>query len=251
VNLEVNEMNILPGVLKGMLVPPMILLLLAIVGLMAPGRWAKTGRRVALASLLGVYALGTPVVGNILLQTMQEENAVETDGQAIVILSAGIVSDAPEYFGTTADALTLERLRYGAKLKRSTGLPVLVTGGTLKSDVEPAADVMTEILKTEYGIRPDWTERLSTTTAENARLSAPLLQAARIKRIYLVTHAWHMTRARLAFERQGLTVYAAGTGYCPKRPIVATDFLPSMKSLMESYCALHEAIGTAVYHVLA
>lgn len=240
-------MLLITAFLKSLFLPPVNLIVIAAVGFAIRGRWEILGRRAAFAAAIGVLALSTPFMGNALLRLAQEENSSDNKGQAIVILAAGILADAPEYRGPTADALTLERLRFGASLQRHLALPVLVSGGTLAQDTPPSAVIMSNILKAEYGVPTKWTEGRSRTTAENAKLSAAILHEAGISRIYLVTHAWHMPRARLVFERQGMTVIAAGTGYCVSRPVRFSDFLPSVKSLLDSYYAIHELVGFAYY----
>ena len=240
-------MLLITAFLKSLFLPPVNLIAISVVGFAISGRWEILGRRAALAAAIGVFALSTPLMGNALLRLVQEENSADNTGQAIVILAAGILPDTPEYRGPTADALTLERLRFGATLQRQLALPVLVSGGTLAEDTPPSAVIMSNILEAEYGVPTKWTEGRSRTTAENAKLSAAILHEAGISRIYLVTHAWHMPRARLVFERQGITVFAAGTGYCRSRPVRIPDFLPSVKSLLDSYYAIHELVGFAYY----
>jgi uncharacterized SAM-binding protein YcdF (DUF218 family) len=241
---------IVSALLKQLVLPPGSLISLALAGLSARGRLRVFGTRIALAAALAVFALSTPAVSGLLLRSIQEANATDKSAQAIVILSAGIIANAPEYGGATADALTLERLRFGAQVQRRTKLPILVTGGVLDDRAPPIALVMSRILDSDYGIKAKWIETRSRSTAENASLSAATLRAAGVKRIYLVTHAWHMARARLAFERQGFVVTAAGTGYRTFSPLGPGDFLPSVKALIDSYYALHELIGIAFYSIV-
>lgn len=91
-------------------------------------------------------------------------------------------------------------------------------------------------------------ETLSHNTAENAKFSRAILQPYQVDRILLVTHAWHMPRARMAFEKAGFTVIPAATGYA-HGPWIETDLLPSAKGLAFSYLALHEWIGLAWYRL--
>lgn len=236
-----------PALLEQLLLPPASLVTLAVAGLIARGRW---GLRLALAASLSLFVLSTPLVSSLLLRSLQEGNASDNSAQAIVILAAGIVVNAPEDGGATADALTLERLRYGARVQRRTGLPVLVTGGVLDERAPPIALVMARLLESDYGIKAKWIEARSRSTAENASLSAAILKAAGVGRIYLVTHAWHMARGRLAFERQGFVVTAAGTGYSLGSPLSVGDFLPSAKALVDSYYAIHELVGLVFYSIV-
>jgi uncharacterized SAM-binding protein YcdF (DUF218 family) len=235
--------------LKQLLLPPASLITLALGGMAWRGRGAVWGRALALAAVAALYALSTPLVAVSLLRSVQERNETSSAAQAIVILSAGLLADAPEYGGATVDALTLERVRFGATLARRTGLPVLVSGGVLDDRAPPIAAIMAGVLATDYGVKVKWVEANSESTADNAAMSAPLLKAAGVQRIYLVTHAWHMARARLAFERQGFVVSAAGTDYRTPSPLQLTDLLPSVKALADSYYAMHELIGLVYYRI--
>src|SRR5258708_33259730 len=51
------------------------------------------------------------------------------EAQAVVILGAGSYAAAPEYRSDTVGPNTLERVRWGARLHRLSGLPMLVSGG--------------------------------------------------------------------------------------------------------------------------
>ena len=56
---------------------------------------------------------------------------------------------------------------------------------------------MKQVLEREFQVPVTWVEETSRNTLENARGSFQVLGAAGIRRVYLVTHAWHMPRARL------------------------------------------------------
>lgn len=134
--------------------------------------------------------------------------------EAIVVLGGGRYLDAPEYGGDTAGPSTLERLRYGAKLHRETGLPLLVSGGKQGDfGTRTEAEIMQEILATEYQLSAKWVENQSQDTRSNAEFSAQLLRKANITRIFLVTHEMHMARAQQEFEQQGLQVVPMTTGF--------------------------------------
>jgi uncharacterized SAM-binding protein YcdF (DUF218 family) len=60
-------------------------------------------------------------------------------------------------------------------------------------------------------------ERSSRDTFENARHAAELLDAAGVRKVVLVTCAWHLPRARRLFERAGLDV-VDGVGVPPPDP---------------------------------
>ena len=125
--------------IANMLLPPVGLVWLAILAVVAGRRW----RMLALAALLGLLALGTPGVSAVLLASLDpaEPGTANTGGaapQAVVILSGDAIRVAGD---TSLDPglLTLDRLRAGAAAARRTGLPVLVSGGRFGKMPEPLA----------------------------------------------------------------------------------------------------------------
>lgn len=206
-------------------------------------------------ALIGLTSL--PIVSGGLLTLVETypalsaEQVKSTNAQAIVILSAGWETAAPEYGGDTVDKLTLERLRYGVYLHRKTGLPILVTGGSPLIEHTPLGELMAHSLEQDFGLSAAWVETKSRNTAENANFSADILRKENLSRVLLVTHAWHMRRSVPVFESAGLTVTAAPTVFegFHGEGLEITDFLPNMTSLHESYYALHEMIGYLWYAV--
>ena len=86
----------------------------------------------------------------------------------------------------------------------------------------------------EFGVSATWVEEGSNNTLENARLTSAMLERAGIKTIYLVTHAWHMPRARMAFERAGFNVIPAPTAYRTHVRVTPLDFVPNARALEDS-----------------
>ena len=96
-----------------------------------------------------------------------------------------------------------------------------------------------------------WREAYSRSTWENAEYSQIILKEAGIKRIYLVTQAWHMSRAQMAFAAVGLEVIPAPTGFLHDHgesevPLIL-DFLPSSRALQTHYFISHELLGMIWY----
>ncbi|MCU0694501.1 MAG: YdcF family protein, partial [Polyangiaceae bacterium] len=118
-------------------------------------RHPRSGRLLATASVLTLLALSTPIVAGALVRLLDDsppiDLAVARTAQAIVIPGGGVRRNALEYGGDTLGRLTLERVRYGARLAKQTGLPVLVTGGSVLGNTVPEAVLMKEALENEYG----------------------------------------------------------------------------------------------------
>lgn len=166
---------------------------------------------------------------------------------AIVILGGGSYFDAPEYGGDTVSRYTLERLRYGARLQRASHLPIITSGGNPAGGT-PEAYLMRDALTQDFNVPVHWLEAGSNTTWENARNSRAILPPA-IRKVYLITHAWHMPRAIYAFKRAGFEAIPAGTAYSLSRRFNLVDFLPQPRGLTNSYLAIHEAIGLIWYRL--
>ena len=234
------------------LIPPGSLLLLAAVGALLSLRRPRAGRSLLALALIALYALSTPFVSNALLRSLEpapRDPLAETDGQAIVVLGGGTYFSAPEYGRDTVSTATLARLRYAAHLYRALNKPVTVTGGSPKGNPVSEAELMKQALETDFRVPVRWVEKDSRNTLENARLSRSVLDTTGIRNIYLVTHAWHLPRARLAFENAGFKVIPAGTGYATHMEWTALDFLPNASALLDSSLFFHEVIGIGWYHL--
>ena len=231
--------------------PPLnLLVLLALGASLLHGRFAAYGRRLVWLAIALLYLLGTPLVGHTLLATLQKpyNKPAYADAQAIVVLGGGVYHDAPEYGGDTVRSNTLERLRYAARLQHATGLPLLASGGNPEGG-EAESLAMWSTLRKDFGVDTRWVEITSLNTGESARNSYALLQPSGITRILLVTHAWHMPRARAAYEKAGFTVIPAPTIYVTERKLTLLDFLPSARGLMQSHIALYEWTGILWYRL--
>jgi uncharacterized SAM-binding protein YcdF (DUF218 family) len=235
------------------LLPPLNLLLLALSGLLLLFLRRRTGLALIVASVAGLFLLSMPVVATKLAGLLEDRPAggrANLGGaQAIVILGAGSYPAAPEYGGDTVAAATLERVRWGARLHRLSGLPILVSGGSPFGARTSEAAQMKTALNQDFRVDVKWMEEASINTFESARYTRQQLAGERIDRIALVTHAMHMPRARLVFEQAGFRVIEAPTGFSTMRPPGVLNYLPSSQGLELSRDVLHEVIGLGWYHV--
>ena len=235
-----------------LIVPPLNLLPLGLAGLAASWRWPRLGRLAIAVSLIGLALFSLPVVSRTLIASLEwhlPRAPPDHPPAAIVILSADAGYGTDEGFekGLGIGALTLERMRAGALVQRQTNLPVLVSGGELEPGAEPIAPQMARALESEFGVPVRWTEPKSEDTWQNAQFSAPLLHAAGIDSVYLVSHAWHLRRAAMAFRHFGIATTPAPLRY--DRPPLFTfdEFMPHASAFLHSYFAMHEWIGCVYY----
>ncbi len=253
-------MSEMPEFLMTLLLPPANMMLVAAAGWLLLRRWRRVGRVLMAGGILGLYALSTPIVGSSLLLTLQTISPLtETDfdvgAGAIVVLSAHVYQDVPSSGVNTVNSINsinsilLRRARYGARLYRATGVPLLTTGGKFDDDGKPQGEAMATILEDAFKVPVRWVETAALNTFQNAERSAAILHPEGITKIYLVTSAPHMPRAKASFETVGFDVVPAPTGFSsPIEPKLA-DFLPSAKGLESSAVTFYELIARLWYRL--
>ena len=237
------------AIARALVLPPGGPILLGFLGLTLLRWWPRLGRAIAAAALTVLWLLSMPLVSDLLSLAVEEypplTAAQPVPVGAIVVLAGGVRRNASEPGGAGLTSQSLERLAGGAALARRTGLPLLLSGGS----VEPGpaeADVMQATLKRDFGLEARFLERHSRTTRENARESAALLASAWIKNVVLVTTAVHMRRAVAEFEAAGVTVIPAPVGGTLAVGSGLSAWLPKASALARSWDALYEMAGLAV-----
>jgi uncharacterized SAM-binding protein YcdF (DUF218 family) len=231
--------------------PPLNCLLLAALGGVVMLRRRAIGRTIVITALLALYLISTPLVGSALRGRLEAMPALLQGhkAQAIVILGGGCMPDSAEYGGDTVGGETLQRLRWAAHIHKQTGLPMLTSGGKLNGLSRSEADLMSDSLQQDFGMRVRWVESQSINTLENGLRSHEILAIEGITRVLLVTHAWHMPRAELAFRRAGFEVVAAPTAFQSPPRLSAFDFIASMGGLHDSTIYFHESLGMLWYRL--
>jgi uncharacterized SAM-binding protein YcdF (DUF218 family) len=246
--------------LKQLILPPQGLAWFGVLGLM----FRRTRPRAAVATfaagMLLFYTASTPLVSGALMRMVSydpwapEPESVQP--QAIVVLGGGraLRAEGGRVVAGYPAGSTVERVFTGAQLQKASGLPLLVTGGNPDGQLPTEAAVMRESLAVEFGVPVRWVEDRSRNTIENAQLSANLLRAAGIKSVYLVTNDYHLRRARLLFEAQGLAV-APVAALTRSRDAAAVAFswrllVPSAGAVEQTFLASNEIVGIAYARVL-
>ena len=241
------DVFLLKAIAKSLLLPPTGLLLVALIGLAIIRRHPRTGRTLATAAVATLLALSMPIVAGGLVRLLDDsppiDLAVAKTAQAIVIPGGGVRRNALEYGGDTLGRLTLERVRYGARLAKATGLPVLVTGGSVMGNTVPEAVLMKEVLESEYGVQVRWVEDQARNTRENAEYTARMLEADGVMRVVLIVHAFDVRRAIPLFREHGLQVVPAPIGIPSSSIDLTDDLVPGLAALISSYYACYEMGG--------
>jgi uncharacterized SAM-binding protein YcdF (DUF218 family) len=212
--------------------------------------------------VLSLYAISTPWGAKKLITPLESYKALNlttikndfTDVGAIVVLSGGRCYNTPEYGSDVVNSTTLIRLRYAAKLANQFSLPILLSsnGSHYNTGISEAA-LMKEVIMGDFAVQREYLlEEKSHSTRENAKFTADILKEKNIAKVFLVTNAWHMSRAIMAFESVGLKVIPAPTDFyvLPTQLPVWMVWIPQFSAFMYSYIAMHEYIGMLWYYLL-
>ncbi|MDI3368743.1 MULTISPECIES: YdcF family protein [Pseudomonas] len=245
--------------IKQWLMPPGILFLLLLAA------WWLRARRPRLAAfcfavgLGGLWLMSLPLVVQEIAHRLESEpplavndwTALARRADAIVVLGAGRERGDPAWGGSDQPTATaLERLRFAAQLAKASGLPVLTSGGLHYGTPPSEARLMADRLHEDFAVGVKWREEASRTTWENAQFTAKVLQPLGIRRVVVVTQAWHMQRSRWSFEQAGFEVVPAPVGFLGQdhaRPF--GGLLPESRAMWQSGQLFNEAVGLVGYRV--
>ncbi len=239
---------------KHLLLPPLLWCWPVLYGVLAFRSRPRAARWSIGAGLVLLYASATSWVAGGLMQLVVDTAAVAPGRppQAVVILAGGRTLEFDgngQVLRARPGPSTAERLIEGVRIAREKQLPILVTSG--KPDgIDPAeAVVMRDLMVREFGIAPRWVESESRNTVENAQFSAPLLKRDGIDSVILVTHGYHMRRARYLFEQAGLRVVPAVVDPAGTMPFswgrALRGFVPTAGAWGTTFLACNEIAGLA------
>lgn len=152
--------------------------------------------------------------------------------------------------GTLADLnRSADRIVHAAALYKAGKAPLILVSGGSQPEARPEAEMTRDILEV-MGVprRSILLETRSRDTHDNAVFSAIMLKREGMRRILLVTSAYHMRRAQALFEAQDLEVVPAPTDFqrLVVEPVVP-GWLPGVDNLARTTNALHEMLGYWVY----
>jgi uncharacterized SAM-binding protein YcdF (DUF218 family) len=220
--------------------PGLLIIAFAVLGISTKRKLAKL---LAFSFALFVYLLSVEPIKDLLYKPLEDAYPVPSkpEGDAIVILGGGAYNT-----GILKEDST-KRLLTGFVLHKQTNLPIILSGGASIGAL-PEAEVMKGLLLT-LGVDKGkiYTEVNSKDTEENAQEVKKLCERLRCKRVVLVSSAYHMKRAVLAFQKAGLEVVPYPTDFKRDMRYNLYSLLPKMGVFADSYKALREYLGLVWY----
>jgi uncharacterized SAM-binding protein YcdF (DUF218 family) len=230
----------------------LIMLVLALV--LARCGWPRCRRGLQLLTLVLFLGVGCGWLPMLMLRGLQTPYATRpalkwAPHNAIVLLTAGEahVPDGPLEPSASAYGRIVQTAALYRDCKHSGSIcTVLVSGGDPAGFGTPLAVIYASTLQRLGVAQGDLLlESRSLNTEQNAQFSRPLLQALGAPTTWLVTSAFHMSRATLYFTHFGIDVTPVRADYF--------DAVPSWRLLSSNFTladmALHEYLAIADYHV--
>jgi uncharacterized SAM-binding protein YcdF (DUF218 family) len=240
------------------LLPPGILILaIVLVSLMMGYRNRWKLAVVNLTTGLLLWALSTVPVANFLLQGLESDVSFPADpsGDVIILLGGGIIDRVPDLTGTSVPTpLMMGRIVTAVRLYQRLRLPIIVTGGRGFDDGTDAEAPVVRRFLVDLGVpeKKITLEDRARDTAQNARLTAAICRQLGFSRPILLTAAYHLKRAGMAFDAAGMThtpfpAYFLGSG---NTPFTWYHLLPQAGVFAASANALHEYLGILYYRMV-
>lgn len=238
------------------LLPPGLFILLIIgASLHLWRRGGKAGRKAARWLFIldaAFYILCCPLAADFMMSTLerQYEFSGELTGDSVIMLGGGAVGDAKDIDGMgNLGGHASGRLLTAARIERTLGVPIILSGGQVFADSGEEAHIAKRILL-GLGVAEDKiiVEDRSINTKQNALYSAEILKEHNLKKPILVTSAFHMARSVLNFEKAGVAVNPVPTDYiaAKNRAFYFNRLAPSAGSFSDSVMVLRELLAIFV-----
>jgi uncharacterized SAM-binding protein YcdF (DUF218 family) len=238
-------------------IPSNLVISLGILGVvLLPTRFARAGRRLAVASLVILAILGLSPIGNLLIIPLEQRfPAWDSAGgppDGIIVLGGAVAPDISGARNEVSLNESAERMTAVAELaRRYPEARILFSGGSgaLLYQEGTEADFVVRLFES-FGIPASrvMLEDRSRNTVENAVFSKEMLSPKLGERWLLVTSAYHLPRAIGAFRKVGFAVEPYPVDWRTRGNEDALRPFPTLgDGLRRTDTAVREWVGLAAY----
>lgn len=204
-----------------------------------------------------LWALSTVPAANFLLQGLESDVSFPANpsGDVIILLGGGIIDRVPDLTGTAVPTpLMMGRIVTAVRLYQRLRLPIIVTGGRVFDDGALAEAPVVRRFLVDLGVPEKMVtlEDRARDTAQNARLTAAICRQLGFSRPILLTAAYHLKRAGMAFDAAGMKYTPFPAYFLGSRntPFTWRHLLPQASVFSASANALHEYLGILYYRMV-
>lgn len=241
------------SLIEALISPTFVLFLTALIAVAALQGRLRGRLAAALWLCLGWgYVTSAPLTVNAAVQALERRAGAPCksldDGATLLVLMGGVqlgASSSRDY--ARLHEASIRRLLEAKRLTSSAADVTVFVSGGLRTGETTEGQIGAELLA-DLGVPRAHihVEAEGQTTTESAAALSRMLDSAQAPRgVALVTSAMHMPRARLIFERQGMSVQAcpADFRHIPSRSLRA--LLPQTGAVERARNLIHEAAGLA------
>lgn len=238
-------------------IPSNFIILVGVLGaLLLRTRFARTGGRLAVGSLILLAVLGLSPLGNALIVPLEERFPAWDHSRraphGIVVLGGALSPDISHARDTVALNEAAERMTVVAELaRRYPDVRIIFSGGSgsVIFSERPEAEFALQLFETLGVARGRVVgENKSRNTVENAQFSRELAQPKPGERWLLVTSAYHLPRAVGIFRKAGFPVEAYPVDWRTRGAGDTLRPFPTMgEGLRRTDTAAREWIGLLAY----
>ncbi len=218
------------------------------------------GKVLLAATIVVIYLLSIEPVKDKLVQPLEMRYLPITRAQleeldCYVILGGGIYDNAPKSlsFATGSPSkAALSRVIEGVRLYKRYPKKIIITGGIVYNGKKSEGSVYKELM-VDLGVPGSdiIIEGRSKTTEENAKFTKGVMGKNGYKKAALITSATHMKRSKYIFEKYGVEVVPAPTGYISgyKDSYGMDSYFPDANNFVDIRSAVWEYIGLIFYKI--
>jgi len=206
---------------------------------------------------LALWTFSIMPVANWLMQGLESGFSFpeHPSGDVIILLGGGAIGEVPDLSGKGAPTTSMTgRIVTAVRLYRRLQLPIIVTGGRVYEDNPVAGATIVKRFLVDLGVPANRiiVEDQARDTAQNARLTAAICRKRGFSKPILLTAAFHLKRACMAFEASELPVTPFPAYFLGSHGVYHAPryLLPSAGALHASAMALHEYLGMLYYRLI-
>ena len=226
-----------------------LVIFLVIVGICLRRWWIVT------LSCFVLILLSLPITAQLIWQNLEKQHPPKALNElgsydAVVVLS-GMLSPFEQSGTLHVEWGDPDRFFAGIDVLKSGKAPTLIfTRGKMPWSSLPAEGELVKSKAVELGINESQIllSKTVANTAEEAEAVAQLISANGIKRIVLITSSFHMPRAKLLFDKQGIDSAPFATDFkAIGQTLSWLSFLPSASGFSRTSEGIKEYIGRFYY----
>ena len=226
-----------------------LVIFLVIVGICLRRWWIVT------LSCFVLILLSLPITAQLIWQNLEKQHPPKALNElgsydAVVVLS-GMLSPFEQSGTLHVEWGDPDRFFAGIDVLKSGKAPTLIfTRGKMPWSSLPAEGELLKSKAVELGINESQIllSNIVANTAEEAEAVAKLISANGIKRIVLITSSFHMPRAKLLFDKQGIDSMPFAIDFkATGQKLSWLSFLPSASGFSRTSEGIREYIGRLYY----